>query len=199
MACLFALVCGLICVAACSHGKSKDEQLAALETAKESGALSDQEYEAKKAAITGTSAPAASATPASDPSAGAKATNAEEAEPEPAPAAGCNDPEYKSHKAGPAERFFPLPEARVKTAVLAALKTLDFTIHKDDGGEIEASKNRHVSVMIGAGGERELILLEAAEVGGKQGTRVKGETKKKLPTQKSWSAAILAQIACNLK
>jgi hypothetical protein len=234
-----------MCVAACSHSKSKGEQLAALEAAKQAGALSQQEYEAKKAAIEGTAAPTAPApeqaaptgttqqppapaatpqpttpqvaTPAPPPTRPApppqsapapakqptqvvaKAATSEKAEPEPAPAASCDDPEYKSHKAGPEERFFPLPEARVKAAVIAALKTLDFTVHKDDGGEIEASKNRHASVIIGAGGERETLHLEAVTKDGKNGTRVSGDTKKRMPTQKPWTAAILAQTACNLK
>src|SRR5579863_7482483 len=258
---LLALLCGLLCVVSCNRSKSKGEQLAALETAKQAGALSQEEYEAKKAAIEGTAAPAAvapapeqaaptaaippqehpvgaaaaSATqpaptqPAPSPSIApqpttpspaptrpapsqstpapakqpnqvvAKAATSEKAEPEPAPAATCDDPEYKSHKAGPEERFFPLPEARVKAALIASLKTLDFTIHKDDGDDIEASKNRHASVIIGAGGERETLHLEAATKDGKFCTRVSGDTKKRMPTQKPWTAAILAQTACNLK
>jgi hypothetical protein len=211
------LACGLMGLVACSSSKSKEEQLAALDTAKQSGAVNQQEYDVKKAEIEGTPVPAATATPAPPAPApepapppvqpapsmakspAAKAAT-EKAEPEPAPSAACDDPEYKSHKAGPEERFFPMPEAKVREAVVAALKTLDFTIHKDDGGDIEASKNRHASVVIGAGGEKETLHLEAATEGGKKGTRVGGDTKKKkMPGQKAWTAAILAQTACNLK
>jgi hypothetical protein len=87
-----------------------------------------------------------------------------------------------------------MPEARVKRAALAALATLDFTIHKESDGEIETNKK--------AGGEREVLHFEAAEQGGRHGTRVTGETKKGLlgrVEQKSWNAAILAQTACNLR
>jgi hypothetical protein len=88
-------------VTACNRSKSKDEQLAGLQTAKQSGALSEQEYEAKKAAIEGkpapavttapapaqTPAPAPAPTPAQTPPAaaatqpGAKATNPDEEAP----------------------------------------------------------------------------------------------------------------------
>jgi len=67
MTALLALLCGLIYVTACNRSKSKDEQLAALETAKQSGAVSQQEYDAKKAAIEGKPAPAATTAPASAP------------------------------------------------------------------------------------------------------------------------------------
>jgi hypothetical protein len=67
MMALLALVCGLICVTACNRSKSKDEQLAGLEAARQSGALSQQEYEAKKAAIEGKPAPAATTAPAPAP------------------------------------------------------------------------------------------------------------------------------------
>jgi hypothetical protein len=214
-----ALVCGLIGAVACSSSKSKEEQLSALDTAKQSGAVTQQEYDAKKAEIEGKPAPATTVTPAPPPPAPAPApepppptqpapsmskqpdakVGGSEKEPEPAPSATCDDPEYKSHKAGPEERFFPMPEDRVRAAVVSALKTLDFTVHKDEGDVIEASKNRHASVIIGAGGEKETLHFAAATQGGKQGTTVSGDTKKRMPTQKSWTAAILAQTSCNLK
>jgi len=144
-------------------------------------------------------APAA-ATPAPTPPApsatqpGAKATTAEEEE-EPATTAGCTDPGLKSRKPGAQEvRFFPMPEDRVKAALMAALKTLKFTIHKDQGDDIEASRKREVVMS-----EGETLHLEAATENGKAGTRVTAATRKKKATQKSWSAAILAQTACNLK
>lgn len=217
---LCALVCGLICAAACNR-KSKAEQLAALERAQQSGILTQEEYEAKKAAIVGaastpTASPPVAPVPPSEPSPTsaipppppvqparvAKAGASDEAEAEPAPSSGCEDAEYKSKKKGPQQRFFPMPEARVKKAALAALESLDFTIHNDSGNEIEASKRRHASAVIGAGGEREILHLEAAQQRGQSGTRVTGETKKSVVgrvTQKSWTAAVLAQIACNLK
>jgi hypothetical protein len=95
-----------------------------------------------------------------------------------------------------------MPVARVKEAAEAALGALDFTIRKDDSGEIEASKNRHIGVLVGAGGEREILQFEAATQDGQNGTRVTGETKKSFMgrlAQKSWTAAVLAQTACNLR
>jgi outer membrane biosynthesis protein TonB len=219
----FALACGLIGAVACSSSKSKQEQLSALDTAKQSGAVTQQEYDAKKAEIEGTPAPppTVAVTPAPPPPAPTPApepppptqpapqaskqqpvaakVGGSDKEPDPAPTSTCDDPEYKSHKAGPEERFFPMPQDRVRAAVVAALKTLDFTVHKDEGDEIEASKKRHASVVIGAGGEKETLHFAAATQGGKQGTTVSGDTKKRMPTQKSWTAAILAQTACNLK
>lgn len=127
---------------------------------------------------------------------------AEPPEPEPAPSRQCEDAEYKAHKNGPQERFFPAPVARVKKALLSALTNLDFTVHKDSGDEIEASKNRHIGVVVGAGGEREILHFEAAKQGGQSGTLVTGETKKSVVgrlAQKSWTGAVLAEAACTLR
>lgn len=222
-------LCALLYLTACGR-KSQAEQLAALDSAYQSGVLTKEEYDVKKAAIIGptpapqappvaaAAAPAAPVTPAAPapvpelpapPAAPAaqvapvtKAVKPEQLEPEPAPSSGCEDAEYKSNKNGPQARFFPMPVAKVKTAALAALATLDFTIHKDNGNEIEASKKRHIGVVIGAGGEREILHFEAAQQGGQKGTRVTGETKKSFTgrlAQKSWTAAVLAQTACNLR
>lgn len=90
----------------------------------------------------------------------------------------------------------------MKQAAEAALATLDFTIHQDNGNQIEASKNRHIGVLVGAGGERETLQFEPATENGQSGTRVTGATKKSFMgrlAQKSWTAAVLAQTACNLR
>jgi hypothetical protein len=213
------------CLLACNR-KSQAEQLAALDSAYQSGVLTKEEYDAKKAALVGTATVPAPVTPAATPSAPpssptpapvpapaaapapvapapvAKGGEPDQPEAEPAPSSGCDDAEYKSHKNGPQARFFPMPTAQVKKAAMAALTTLDFTIHKSGGNEIEASKKRHIGVVIGAGGEREILRFSAAEQGGQKGTRVFGETKKNFVgrvTQKSWTAAVLAQTACNLR
>jgi hypothetical protein len=232
--CAFVLV--LLVLAGCNR-KSKADQLAALDRANKAGILTEDEYEAKRAAIEGPAPsavpeppaaaplspaipprdqPIAAASPAPEPipaqdhpigaaaplQQGAPPPKQEVDEPEPTPSQGCDDAEYKSKKKGPQARFFAKPEAQVKKAALAALATLDFTVHKESGNDIEASKKRHASVIIGAGGERELLHFESAQEGGKRGTRVTGETKKSIVgrlAQKSWTAAVLAQIACNLK
>jgi hypothetical protein len=202
-----ALVCALLLSLSACNQKNQAEQLAALDSAKQSGVLTEQEYEAKRAALLGSSAaapaPAATVAPPVTPVTPAPAAPEPAAELEPAPSTGCDDVEYKSHKNGPQSRFFAMPVAQVKQAALKALTTLDFKIHKESGNEIEASKKRHASAVIGAGGEREILQLEPAQQGGQRGTRVTGETKRNVVvgrvTQKSWTAAVLAQIACNLK
>jgi hypothetical protein len=215
------VLCALVCLSACGNRKSQAEQLAALDSAYQSGVLTKEEYDLKKAAIVGPApqappvaavpaaaapvtpaAPAPPPEPPAPPAPVAKAVKPEQPEPEPAPSSGCEDAEYKSNKSGPQTRFFPMPVAKVKTATLAALATLDFTIHKDSGNEIEASKKRHIGVVIGAGGEREILHFEPAQQGGQKGTRVTGETKKSFTgrlAQKSWTGAVLAQTACNLR
>jgi hypothetical protein len=119
-------------------------------------------------------------------------------EPEPAPAAGCEDAEYKSGGAkGAQDRFFAAPPEVVKRAAVSALDSLDFTIHKNSNNEIEASKKRHIGVLVGAGGERVILTFEKTQ----RGTRVIGETKKRVVgrmAQKTWTRAVLAQIACKL-
>ena len=103
---------------------------------------------------------------------------------------------------GPQTRFFPVPVDRVKKAALDSLALLDFTVHANTGDEIEASKRRHLGVVIGAGGEREILHFQAAQQEGKKGTLVTGETKKSatgILAQKSWTGAVLAEIACNLR
>ncbi len=100
------------------------------------------------------------------------------------------------------ERFFPMPVATVKKEAVAALKSLDFTIHKDAGNEVEASRNRHIGVIIGSGGERVVLQFVVAQQGGQKGTRITAETKKSIVgrlAQKSWTNAVLAQTACMLK
>lgn len=127
----------------------------------------------------------------------------EPAEAEPAPLAGCRDAE--SRAGGPngvQERFFLASEDAVWQAANLALRNLDFTIHRSTAHEIEASKRRHLSVVIGAGGEKVILHFSSANRGGQAGTKVTGETKKSITgrlAQKSWTTAVLAQIACNLR
>ena len=76
------------------------------------------------------------------------------------------------------------------------------TIHRDSGHEMEASKRKHLSAVVGAGGERLILHFASSRKGGRGGTQVTGETKKSIVgrlSQKSWTAAVLAQIACNLR
>jgi hypothetical protein len=267
VAAALALGCLALSIACgASNKKTQADQLAALDSAYQSGVFTKEEYDAKKAAIAGQAAvptasvvpapatqptaasepspqpavpppaaeqhPIASAVPLPDqqpvpppqtapvsqsaptspvaprpkpmqPAPVAKASPPVQAEPEPAPSKSCEDAEYKSHKdGGSRSRFFPMPVARVKKATLDALSTLDFTVHKDDGNKVEASKKRHIGVVVGAGGEREILQFEDATEGGQRGTRVSGETKKSAVgrlAQKSWTAAVLAQTACNLR
>jgi hypothetical protein len=112
------------------------------------------------------------------------------------------DAEYDSSTVtGARQRFYPAPLDSVMAAARAALHSLDFNIHKDTGTEMEASKQRHLSAVVGAGGERLILHFEKSRQGDRPGTLVTGETKKNFVgrvTQKSWTNAILAQIACHL-
>ncbi len=123
-------------------------------------------------------------------------------EPEPAPKAGCEEPEFKAGKEkGVQERFFPQSVSTVRKAAEAALKNLDFNIDKDSGNDLEATRRRHIGRLIGAGGERLLLHFEKSQKDNRTGTLVTGETKKRLVgriAQKSWTNATLAQIACQL-
>jgi hypothetical protein len=130
-------------------------------------------------------------------------TSAGESEPEPAPLPGCEDAEYRSGKVkGARQRFYPAPVDSVKRAAGAALRSLDFNIHRDAGNEMEASKRRHISAIVGAGGERLILHFDKARQGNQAGTLVTGETRKSFVgrmAQKSWTNAVLAQIACHLR
>jgi len=150
------------------------------------------------------SAPSPQSAPQSAPSpVGTPPAPAEPAEPEPAPLAGCRDAE--SRAGGPngvQERFFPASEDAVRQAATRAFATLDFTIHSSSGHEIEASKKRHLSAVVGAGGEKVILHFAGARKGGQAGTRVTAETKKSIVgrvSQRSWTTAVLAQIGCNLR
>ena len=126
-----------------------------------------------------------------------------EPEPEPQPLAGCEDAEYRSGNVkGARQRFYPAPIDSVKRAAGAALLSLDFNIHRDAGNEMEASKRRHIGAIVGAGGERLILHFAEAQQGGHAGTLVTGETRKSFVgrmAQKSWTNAVLAQIACHLR
>jgi hypothetical protein len=125
------------------------------------------------------------------------------AEPEPAPLAGCQDAESRAGgPKGAMERFFPAPEAAVRSAANQALINLDFAIRRDAAHDIEANKRGHLNTVVGAGEEKLILHFTSAQQGGVRGTLVKGETKTgfvgKL-TQKPWTSAVMAQIACNLR
>ncbi len=117
--------------------------------------------------------------------------------------AGCQDAE--SRAGGPntvQERFFLASEDSVRQAALQAFANLDFTVHRNVEHEIEASKKRHLSVVIGAGGEKVTLHFANAKKNGQFGTKVTAETKKSFTgklAQKSWTSAVLAQITCNLR
>lgn len=124
-----------------------------------------------------------------------------EREAEPAPTRGCEDAEGGKQK-GALDRFYAYPEATVRKAARAALDNLDFNINKDVGQDIEATKRRHIGVLVGSGGEKVLLHFEKAQRGGMSGTLVTGETKKRFVgrlAQKSWTAAVLTQIGCQLR
>jgi len=90
----------------------------------------------------------------------------------------------------------------VKRAAKAALTNLDFAVHKNVGNQMEASKRRHIGALIGAGGERILLHFDRSQRGNQIGTLVTAETRKGLVgrmAQKSWTNAVLAQIACQLR
>jgi hypothetical protein len=137
--------------------------------------------------------------PPARPSPGAAADN----EAPPRPLAGCDDAEYRSGNVkGTRQRFFPAPAEAVRKAARDALGSLDFNIHRDSGNEMEASKRRHIGALVGAGGERLILHFERSRQGNQPGTLVTGETRKSLIgrlAQKSWTNAILAQIACHLR
>jgi hypothetical protein len=254
---LRALLVAVLLAATACHRTAKTEQLAALDSAYQSGLLTKDEYDAKKIALIGTSpapvaaltpvspvvpaaapapaavpnsappplppkevspavpalpakaaASAASSTPSSSPNVPRVApseiprSKTIPKEPEPAPLAGCEDAEYKSGgQKGAQERFFAATPEAVRRAAVSALDSLDFNIHKNSNNEIEASKKRHIGVVVGAGGERVILTLRKAESGGRSGTRVIGETKKNFVghvTQRTWTDAVLAQIGCKL-
>ncbi len=127
---------------------------------------------------------------------------AESDEAAPAPLPGCSDAEYSANtEKGPQQRFFAYPPARVHKAALSALESMDFVIHKDNKDEIEASKRRKVGLLL-HGGERFLLRFQDFKQGGQKGTMVVGETKKNFVGrlgQKSWTNAVLAQTACELR
>ena len=94
-----------------------------------------------------------------------------------------------------------MPVARVKSAAIGALEALEFKVNKDSGREIEATKKRHIGVLVGSGGEKMVLRFEDASEGGQSGTLVIGETKKGFllrAGQKSWTNAILTQTGCTL-
>ena len=103
---------------------------------------------------------------------------------------------------GKQERFFAFPLAKVKEAVIDAMKGAEFEVKKDSGNELEAKRKRHIGVVVGSGGETLVVQFKETEEGGAKGTRVIAETKKGLvgrAGQKSWATAVLDQAERNLK
>jgi len=121
---------------------------------------------------------------------------------EPAPLAGCEDEVKSGKEKGKQERFFPYPVAKVKEAAKGALAALEFEVKKDTDKGMEANKRRHIGVFVGSGGEKVVLHFAEAEENGQKGTRVSGETKKGFVGrvgQKSWTNAVMAQTACQLR
>jgi hypothetical protein len=250
---LIVFLATLLLAATACHHTDKVDQLAALDSAYQSGLLTKDEYDAKRLALTGAApAPVAKQAPAPlanpeppaapptkevpppappspalppptppspalppsrapssprpvppSPSSVSPPSGADANESEPAPLAGCEDAEFKSGGQKGAEgRFFAAPPDAVRRAAISALDSLDFNIHKTSNKEIEASKKRHIGAIVGAGGERVILSLQKSESGGRSGTLVIGKTKKSFVgrvTQKTWTDAVLAQIACKLR
>jgi hypothetical protein len=144
-----------------------------------------------------------SARPAAAPITATVPTSGTEAgESGPAPLAGCDDAEYKSGgQKGAQERFFAASPETVRRAAAAALGSLDFDIRKNSNKEIDASKRRHIGAIVGAGGERVILTFKETDHAGQSGTQVIGQTKKSFlghMAQKTWTDAVLAQMACKL-
>lgn len=116
---------------------------------------------------------------------------------------GCEEAEHKSGgQKGEQERFFAVPPEMVRRAAVSALDSLDFNIHKSSENKIEASKKRHIGVFVGAGGERVILTFRETKEAGHSGTLVIGQTKKSFVgrlAQRTWTDAVFAQIACNLR
>jgi hypothetical protein len=128
---------------------------------------------------------------------------AQTAEPEPAPLAGCRDAETRA--GGPngiQDRFFAASEDAVRRAALQAFANLGFTIHNSTANEMEASKKGKLNTVVGTGTERVIMHFTSMLYNGQIGTKVVAETKRGFVghvTQKPWTGAVLAQIACNLR
>jgi hypothetical protein len=230
---LLALVASLALSGAACRKDNKAQQVAAqvaaLDSAYQSGVLTKAEYDAKRQALLGKAAdapapPVQPAVPPQQPVVPAQTTPPQTlpahpaapppdaatapppppgGEPEPAPLAGCADTIYRNGKEkGERERFYPAPVEAVKRAAIEALRILDFTVHSNAGNTIEATKRRGIGVLVGAGGERLILRFEPARRGGQAGTVVVGETRKSFVgrvAQRSWTNALLAQIACYLR
>jgi hypothetical protein len=121
----------------------------------------------------------------------------------PAPTSACADNQVRHGKEkGLQERFYPMPLPQVRAAVMQALKDLEFNVRRASDTELEASKKRHLGLLIGSGGEKMMLQFEETVQGNQRGTRVTGETKKNIlmrAGQKSWTNAVLDQANCNLR
>lgn len=124
--------------------------------------------------------------------------------PAPAPAvpAGCEDEEFKSGGQKEASRFYDVPPEEAWKAAVATLNSMDFNIDENTEKEIEATRRGHIGVVVGAGGEKVTLTFKKTTNQGRSGTMVTGETKKSFVgrlTQRTWTDAVLAQMACKLR
>ncbi len=125
-----------------------------------------------------------------------------EKEEEPTVLAGCEDEQFKSGGQKEASRFYAAPPEQVRNAAVATLNTMGFNIHKNTEKDIEATRQRHLGAVVGAGGEKVTLTLKAATDQGRSGTMVTGETKRSFIgrlAQRTWTDAVLAQMACKLR
>ena len=103
---------------------------------------------------------------------------------------------------GVQDRFFAASEDAVRRAAIQAFANLGFTIHNSAAHEMEASKKGKLNTVVGTGTERVILHFTSVRYNGQIGTKVVAETKRGFVghvTQKPWTGAVLAQIACNLR
>jgi hypothetical protein len=117
--------------------------------------------------------------------------------------ASCQDAEWRAGGPnGKQKRFFVASGDAVRRAAMQAFSNLEFVIHNSTAHDMEAGKKGRLNTVVGAGTERVVLHFSGARRNGQVGTRVVGETKRGVMgrvTQKSWTTAVLAQIACNLQ
>jgi hypothetical protein len=90
----------------------------------------------------------------------------------------------------------------VRRAAIQAFANLEFNIHNSTANDMEATKKGRLNTVVGAGSEKVTLHFSSVRYNGKIGTRVVAETKRGFMghvTQKPWTGAVLAQIACNLR
>jgi hypothetical protein len=125
------------------------------------------------------------------------------AESEPAPLPSCQDEEFKSGgRKGRESRFFAASLVDVRRAAENAFGSLNFNVHKNTSQQMEAIRKRNIGVIVGASGERVVLRFQHTTSEGQAGTLVTGDTKKNFVgrvTQRTWTDAVLAEMACKLR